>query len=1396
MGLVANEIIQSRTYIDPNAPAPPNLNYKHTFPITVFDAVRASMSDPDSTTLSEALDRIDKRLLGVQPLIPDKAANNLVTYAGYPGGVGSIEIGNSIPWNKDEQRHDRIPTEKAVGDLMYKLGLINEDGKPAPPGTRLTNWNEIIGRPKAYTSLGENDDGFVTQKSITEEINNMGRQMISNNDDNIKRVSDVIAMINAHIANKDNPHEVDLSSIGAASQRDLDYHVNSINPHRITKDTIGLGKVNNTSDLEKPISNATKEALKEIITRLDGIDHDISSDLSVSDARYDANTGSIEITYSDGSEIRMDLPFERLVDDVRYDKESKELVIINYGNTFPRDTVDTTGNSEKDDTIGNGTHIDRIDLSDLFIRYLGSSSTNINVVIDGNQRTGEQTIKANIKYHSITSDDIADYAISERNIKAGSVTNAKIRDLSITTKKLADGTITNEKIADGVIGNIKLADRAVNGRTLFSSQIDDRVLITGMADTDPYWGRINGYMIMDESISEDHLMSESISDTKIKDMAVTTGKISDDAITSSKLAANSVTNEKIVNGAVDGDKIEKSVMLLGSPSISVTPPQDSNDNTLPNTKWVKDTITSALKDSNKFGARSVDGSMLFSSPYQDRVLIVSRANKDPEWGTINGEMIESDSIGTSHIKDDSITPSKIRECSIFENHLNRNIVGTDHIKDGSISSEKLFTSNMKDMVLASLTEGGHPTYSKVTRQMIEHNAIGSWQIEDKSITNEKLFPSSIDNVVLVTSLRNTTPSWQKITARMIEDKSITPDKLSTTAKQNSILAVTVPNEKPIWTKINSEMLGEDIVKREHIGKKEIWQEHLREKIIDHRYIADKTITNDNIASRTITGAEMFSSDNVDRVLAVSKTPYSDPKWMQITTPMIEDGAVTPEKLFRSKVANMVLGVDVYNGLPKYTRITNDFIQDGTISGSKFSADMIFRGTPSLEYEPSKDADNYQLANTGWVRKTISEVISGSHLTPIPGTAEIDDFSLSYDKLVKSDKAGVLSSTKSGDPLSLNLVDSDLIKNAAVTSDKIAHDVVLWGSPSVEVRPSSIASDSNGSGTLIPDCQWVLDRIRELVPTESKVMHEMKPDTVQYSWEYGYEEYIEPGENEITKSRVVAEWESEEVGDLTPDENEISDATVQKEWDNNGEGDTMPDDDDATSDPFGNTDDPPTGTGSALTPGSVTNEMLGTRAVQGKNLFSSDQDNQVLLVKNANTDPVYGKITGNMVENQSIGIDKINIPNDQTNSVMGAGADGVVKMTKVSGAMIEDGAISNSHLKANSITSDKIAPYSIDHTKIVKEAFVTEPMIMDSSVSERKIKDSAVTTDKILDQAITTDKIEDGAVTPEKLSSGFKLPDDTTVNPSTSYEARQLRNMIISVNAPTNSSNGDVWFKYA
>ena len=164
MALIGYEIIQSRTWIDPNAEPAPLLNHKNVFPITVFDAVRENMYDDNSKTLQQALEEIDKKIDGKQPIIPAMSANNIMTYGGYEGGIGSIKIAESISNDKELLSSAKIPTEKAVGEYVNKLidHAIQNDVK--------VTWNELIGKPTLYNELGSDDFGFVSQKAITNII--------------------------------------------------------------------------------------------------------------------------------------------------------------------------------------------------------------------------------------------------------------------------------------------------------------------------------------------------------------------------------------------------------------------------------------------------------------------------------------------------------------------------------------------------------------------------------------------------------------------------------------------------------------------------------------------------------------------------------------------------------------------------------------------------------------------------------------------------------------------------------------------------------------------------------------------------------------------------------------------------------------------------------------------------------------------------------------------------------------------------------------------------------------------------------------------------------------------------------------------------------------------------
>lgn len=78
-----------------------------------------------------------------------------------------------------------------------------------------------------------------------------------------------------------------------------DHLVDYTNPHQVTKDQVGLGNVDNTSDEDKPISNATQEALNNLTDKIDDVKSEID-DYTVNGYKISNNP------VLDGEDIKLD----------------------------------------------------------------------------------------------------------------------------------------------------------------------------------------------------------------------------------------------------------------------------------------------------------------------------------------------------------------------------------------------------------------------------------------------------------------------------------------------------------------------------------------------------------------------------------------------------------------------------------------------------------------------------------------------------------------------------------------------------------------------------------------------------------------------------------------------------------------------------------------------------------------------------------------------------------------------------------------------------------------------------------------------------------------------------------------------------------------------------------
>lgn len=253
--------------------------------------------------------------------------------------------------------------------MLEALGDIVIGGGTLPDGA--VKWEIISGRPQWYNELGDNEDGFITQKAATrqfEVVNNSITQILEKIEgptglDSIKQ--DIFD----HINDFNNPHRITPSIIGAVSNATFTDHVQNFNnPHNVTTVQLGIGKVQNTTDLEKPISHAVQEALDEILDKMGDVSGNVDRFNFISNVTWN-NTGAVlTFTYRDGKELGITIPIADIFNSIYFDEIENELVIV----------------------LPDGTE-HRIDIAALIQTYSGSISSNIQVSV-----SDDNIIKATI----------------------------------------------------------------------------------------------------------------------------------------------------------------------------------------------------------------------------------------------------------------------------------------------------------------------------------------------------------------------------------------------------------------------------------------------------------------------------------------------------------------------------------------------------------------------------------------------------------------------------------------------------------------------------------------------------------------------------------------------------------------------------------------------------------------------------------------------------------------------------------------------------------------------------------------------------------------------------------------------------------------------------------------
>lgn len=284
------------------------------------------------------------------------------------------------------------------------------------------------------------------------------------------------------------------------------------NPHLVTKSQVGLSNVDNTSDINKPISTAQQTEINKRVKYADIQDILTSSetnkplsankgrvldekiaenksdiDLSIKNITIDSETGVLTITRKNGTTFTIDLPLEYLVKSGIYNATSKEIwLTLENDNTIKIPVADLI-----DEYFADGTtltmYVDSADgnkvkfkISDTYKQKIDASvdklasienGANKNVQADWNQTNS--TKDDYIKNKPVIPDGVFLYSTTGNNTNGAMTQKVTTEELTKKVNIAQDIQNANKNMTTNAQGNIVPTDFVIIGGDIkISKEVD------------------------------------------------------------------------------------------------------------------------------------------------------------------------------------------------------------------------------------------------------------------------------------------------------------------------------------------------------------------------------------------------------------------------------------------------------------------------------------------------------------------------------------------------------------------------------------------------------------------------------------------------------------------------------------------------------------------------------------------------------------------------------------------------------------------------------------------------------------------------------------------------------------------------------------------------------------
>ena len=224
----------------------------------------------------------------------------------------------------------------------------------------------------------------------------------------------------------------------------MDTHIaNTNNPHQVTKTQVGLGNVDNTSDLDKPISTATQAALD--LKMPTSTKYGAALSLTINSTNY---VVTAQLKDQDGNNLgtvqTIDLPLESVVVSGAYDSATKEVVLtLQDGSKIRFSVADLVSGLQTEITALNMLSADLVDDTSTTHKFV---TTTEKTTWNGKQNAISDlaTIRSNAQAGKAASDTIATYGnIVTHNVSEfATATQGAKADTAVQPSDLGNGTIT------------------------------------------------------------------------------------------------------------------------------------------------------------------------------------------------------------------------------------------------------------------------------------------------------------------------------------------------------------------------------------------------------------------------------------------------------------------------------------------------------------------------------------------------------------------------------------------------------------------------------------------------------------------------------------------------------------------------------------------------------------------------------------------------------------------------------------------------------------------------------------------------------------------------------------------------------------------------------------------